>query len=355
MFILDATKVCAPELVADNRSEVTAVGVGSAGTKIVSLLSRKTLLVDRFVYLSCDDGDFSTVDSKDTILIGSPVDQKLTPAMVRGLALGAYPKIREAIGGSKVVFVVAGLGGATGSGLSPVVASIAQQCGATTVGVAVMPFEYEKKSKFYAGVSLRRLRGAAKGVVVIDNETLLRSSPEDNTLADVYDTANKAAVRALGSLLSKAADGSRAVGLSKLLGTVLRDGYSLLGVSSSGSEDKAEDALAGAVVSLGKLGDPKEATNAIVSMSGDSTLSAPEVGLVVDRVGSATGNQEMDVEYGVDYSGSATLQVSLLVSGMSSTKFDDYDPLAKVLGDRVLDDEMDFVLPEGLEALQSCD
>ncbi len=355
LFMLAATKVCAPELTANNRAEVTAVGIGSAGITIVSLLSRKTVLVDRFAYVSCDDEDFSTVESKDTVHIDSPVDQKLTPALVRGLALGSHPKIREAVGRSEVVFVVAGLGGATGSGLAPVVASIARECGATAVGIAVMPFEFEKKNKFYAGVSLRRLRAAAQGVVVIDNETLLRSSPEDTTLADVYDTANKAAVKALGSLLSRAAEGSRPVGLNKLLGAVLQGGYSLLGVSSSGSVDKAEDALAGAIVSLGKLGDPKEATRAVVSMNGDSTLSAPEVGLVVDRVGSAAGNDKMEVEYGVDYSGSAQLQVSLLASGFASTKYDDYDPIATVLGDRVLDDEMDCALPEGLEALQCCD
>jgi len=353
--MLGATNPAALELTVNNRDDVTAIGIGSAGIKIVSLLSRKTVLVDRFAYVSCDDGDFSTVEPKDTIYIESPVDQKLTPAIVRGLALRSHSKIREAVSGSRVVLVVAGLGGATGSGLAPVVASMARESGATPVGIAVMPFDFEKKTRFYAGVSLRRLRAAAKGVVVIDNEMLLRSSSEDTTLADVYDTANKAAVKALGSLLSRAAEGSRPVGLNKLLGTVLRDGYSLLGVSSSGSEDKAEDALAGAVVSLGKLGDPREATHALVSMNGDSTLSAPEVGLVVDRVGSATGNPGLDVDYGVDYSGTAQLQVSLLASGFGLTKYDDYDPIAKILGDRVLDDEMDCALPEGLEALQCCD
>lgn len=340
---------------ANNRGEVTAVGIGSAGIKIVSLLSRRSLLVDRYVYVSCDDADFSTVDSKDTILIESPVDQKLTPAMVRGLALGSCSMIRGAVGGSKVVLVVAGLGGATGSGLAPLVASLAQEGGATAVGVAVMPFEFEKKMKFYAGVSLRRLRGASRGVVVIDNDTLMRSSPEDSTLSTLYDSANKAAVKALGSLLSRSSESSKPLGLNKFLGTVLQDGYSLLGVSSSGAADKAEDALAGAVVSLGKLAEAKEANHAVVILNGDATLSAQEVGLAVDRLGSIMDNRQVNVEYGVDYTGTSQLQVSLLASGFRSTKYDDYDPVAKVLGDRVLDDEMDASLSEGLEALQPCD
>lgn len=333
--------------------EVTAIGIGSAGVKIVSLLSRRSLLVDRYAYISCDDADFSTVESEDALLVESPVDQKLTPSIVRGLALGYIPGIRKALAKSKVVFVVAGLGGATGSGLAPLVASLAQECGATAVGVAVMPFEFEKRMKFYAGVALRHLRASSGGVVVIDNDTLMRSSPEDSTLANLYDSANKAAVKALGSLLS--AGSPKPIGLNKLLGTVLQDGYSLLGVSSSDTKDKAEDALAGAVVSLGKLAETKDARRAVVSLNGDASLSAQEVGLAVDRLGSIMNNEEVDVEYSVEDSGSAQLQVSLLASSFKSTKYDGYDPLAKILGDRVLDGEMDACLPEGLEALQPCD
>ncbi len=342
-------------MIVNNRGSVAAVGVGSAGIKIVSLLSRKSLVVDRYLFVSCDEDDFSTVEEKDTILIESPVDQKLTPSIVRGLALGSCPRIAKSLAGSEVVFVVAGLGGATGSGLAPLVASLAKESGATTVGVAVMPFGFEKKLKFHAGVSLRRLRAASKGVIVVDNDNLMRSSPEDSTLANLCDSANKAAVKALGSLLSKASDGSRPVGLNKLLGTVLQEGYALLGVSSGGGADKMEDALAGAVVSLGNLAKAKEASRAVVNLDGDSTLSAREVGLALERLGSMMDNQDVDVEYGVDYTGASQLQVSLLASGFRSTKYDDYDPLAQVLGDRVLDDEMDACLPEGLEALQSCD
>jgi cell division protein FtsZ len=342
-------------LLVEDQGQITAIGIGSAGIKIVSLLSRKSLLVDRYAYISCDDADFSTVDSKNSILVESPVDQKLTPSIVRGLAIRSHRRIRDAVGGSKVVFIVAGLGGATGSGLAPLVASIAQECGAKTVGVAVMPFEFEKRMKFYAGVSLRRLREASRGVIVIDNDTLMRSSPEDSTLTSLYDSANKAAVKALGSLLSKSSQKSKPIGLNKLLGAVLQDGYSLLGVSSSGAADKAEDALAGAVVSLGKLAEAKEANRAVVSLNGDTTLAAREVGLAVNRLGSMMDNEEVDVEYGVDYSGSGQLQVSLLASGFRSTKYDDYDPLVKILGGRVLDDEMDASLPEGLEALPPCD
>ena len=109
------------------------------------------------------------------------------------------------------------------------------------------------------------------------------------------------------------------------------------------------------MVSLGKLAETKEARRAVVSLNGNSALSARDVGLAVGGLGSLMANEEADVEYGVDESGSAQLQVSVLASGFKSTKYHDYDPLWSVLGDRVLDPEMDFVLPSGLEALQPFD
>jgi cell division GTPase FtsZ len=184
---------------------------------------------------------------------------------------------------------------------------------------------------------------------------MLRSSPNDSTLTDVYASANREAVKALASLLSKASDSSVPVGLNKVLGTVLQEGYSLLGMSSSDSSDKAEEALAGAVVSLSKIAEAKEASRAIVILTGDSSVSASEVGVAVKRLGSMMNNQAVDVEYCVSYSGASQLQVSLLASGFKSTKYDAYDPLTKILGSRTIDEEMDYSLSEGLERLQSCE
>lgn len=337
-----------------NQSEIAVVGVGSAGSRIVSHLRRQTQLPVKFAAISCDADDLNP-GIENVILIESPVDQKLSPSLVRGLASRYLPNIVEVVAGSKVVFVVAGLGGGTGSGLAPVVASVASECGAVTVGVAVMPFEYEKKLKFYAGVSLRHLRAAARGVIVIDNDTLMKSSPEDSTLTGLYEAANKEAAKAFGSLITPSSDSCIPVGLNKVLATVIQDGYAVLSMSTSDSVDKAEEALAGAVVSIGKIAEAKQASHAVVMLTGNASLSAAEVGVAVKRLGSMIDNEEVDIEYGVNYSGSAQLQVSLLASGFKSTKYDDFDPLHSVLKGRVLDSDMDSSLPEGLSLLPPCE
>src|SRR5712692_5036126 len=164
-----------------NPDSVIAVGVGSAGCRIVSLLSKNSLLIDRFAYVSCDKNDFEFVGSGKKVLIDCPVEQKLTPSIVRGLSITVRHTILNAVRGARVVFVVAGLGGATGTGLAPLIAEMAQKSWATVVGVAVMPFDFEKSLRFYAGVCLRRLTASTSGVIVIDNDALMRATPEGAT------------------------------------------------------------------------------------------------------------------------------------------------------------------------------
>lgn len=331
--------------------QVLALGIGSAGARIVSALSKETTLVDRFGYVSCDASDLERAGPGEKILVDCPIDQKLTPAMVRGLAIAHKREISDLIDGAKVVFIVAGLGRATGSGLAPVIAQQVRERGADAVSIAVMPFGFEEKLRFYSGLALRRLRESSRGVVVVDNDTLLKST-NDATLKDVYEMANTQAVRALGSLLAKQSEDSIPVGLNKVLGTIFQDSYSILSSASSGSIDKTEEALSKAVIGISKKAETKDANHAVVVLTGDATLRAGETAMAVGRLGSMFGSQAIDVEYGVSYKGSAQLQVSVLASGFKATKYDDYDPLARLPS---IDEGMEFSLPSGLEGLRSCD
>jgi cell division protein FtsZ len=329
--------------------QVLALGIGSAGARIVSALSKETTLVDRFAYISCDAADLESVEG-EKILIECPIDQKLTPPMVRGLSIPYQSEIASLVDGAKVVFIVSGLGRATGSGLAPVVSQLAREKGADAVSIAVMPFGFEEKLRFYAGVALRRLRRTSRGVVVVDNDALLKTS-SDATLKDLYEMANAEAVKALSSLLAKQSDSAIPVGLNKVLGTVFQDGYSFLSSASSGSVDKTEEALSRAIIGISKRVETKEANHAVVVLTGDSTVSAGDTATAVKRLSSMFGNQAIDVEYSMSYRGGSQLQVSVLASGFKATRYDEYDPLAFL---DVIDDEMEYALPSGLEGLELC-
>jgi cell division protein FtsZ len=331
--------------------QVLALGIGSAGARIVSALSRETTLVDRFAYISCDRSDLDAVEGGEKLLIDGPIDQKLTPPMVRGLSIAHRSEMVSLLDGAKIVFIVAGLGRATGSGLAPVVAELAEENGADTVSVAMMPFGFEEKLRFYSGLALRRLRAVSRGVIVVDNDTLLKSTT-DATLKEVYDIANSEAVKALSSLLAKQSEDSIPVGLNKVLGTVFQDGYSFLSSASSGSVDKTEEALSRAILGISKRAETKDANHAVVVLTGDSTLRAGETATAVKRLGSMFGSQAIDVEYSVNYRGGSQLQVSVLASGFKATRYDEYDPLSSLSS---IDDGMECSLPSGLEMLRPCD
>src|SRR3989454_12636110 len=110
-----------------NPDSVVAVGVGSAGCRIVSLLSKHSLLIDRFAYVSCDKNDFELVGAGKKVLIDCPVEQKLTPSIVRGLSITVRHTIANAVRGARVVFVVAGVGGAARTRLAPPAARVASK------------------------------------------------------------------------------------------------------------------------------------------------------------------------------------------------------------------------------------
>jgi cell division protein FtsZ len=338
----------------EKSGKVVAVGIGSAGSRIASLLSKENLFVDRFLFISCDENDFVFATDKPKIHIHAPFGRKLTPSIVRGLALQNIEDISRQIKGAEVVFVIAGLGGATGSGLAPLIAQLASEAGSTAIGIAVMPFEFERKLLFNAGIALRWLRKNTNGVIIVDNNNLFKAASESMTLADLYSAANHECVKALSSLFARPTESTLSLGINKVLSTVVCKGYSLLGISNSDSADKTEEALAGAVISIGKLAETNETEKAAVILNCDRSLSASEVAKAVERLG-AMVNRNVDVEYAVVHCGTSQLQVSLIASGFKSTKYDDYDPLYKILGDQNLEDQMEYCLPLDFDYLERCD
>ena len=193
--------------------------------------------------------------------------------------------------------------------------------------------------------------------MVVDIGSLFNFGSEA-TLRELYGVANKEAVKALGSLLARQSKDSIPVGLSEVLGTVAQEGYSFLTSASSGSVDKAEEALARAIIGIGKKAQMKDASHAVVVLTGDSSISASETATAVRRLGSMFGNPSLDVEYAVSYRSGAgsQLQVSVLASGFTKTKYESYDPIDSILGAKNnIDDSLDCSLIEGLERVFSCD
>ncbi len=325
------------------------IGVGSAGCRIVSQLHDLGTQVDKFCFVSCDEGDLTFCTGGDKLLIPYETRRKATPSLVRGIGSRYLPEIRTVLKDYSFVFVVAGLGGKVGSGLAPLIAATASELGATVICVAVMPYQFEKAKHFYAGVALRHLRTLSQGVIVVDNDEFLVSAPK-KPLLQLYRQANENVCSAINRILAPPNEKEFGIGLIKFMDTVTHDGYSILSLQRTPSANSAEEVVNATVQSIYRTTAPGEASRALLYLVSDENFSANEMSASVSRLGNLLGGSTQ-IDYGMSMGGAGDLSAILLASGFKTTKFDDYDPLSNVLIGRELDFEPESALHLRIEGL----
>ncbi len=159
------------------KANIKVFGVGGAGCNAVTWLFNKGINGATVYGVNTDALHLSITKADEKILIG----RELT----RGLGCGGYPQkgreaakesiqeIKKCVSGADMVFVVAGMGGGTGTGAAPVVAQVAKESGAVVIGVVTMPFDCEKARIDKAEFGLQELREVTDTVIVIDNNRLV--------------------------------------------------------------------------------------------------------------------------------------------------------------------------------------
>ena len=159
------------------KANLKVIGVGGCGCNMVTWLFNKGITGATTYGVNTDALHLSITKADDKILIGKE--------LTRGLGAGGYPArgkeaakealtdLKRAISGSDMVFVLAGMGGGTGTGAIPIVAQLAKEAGAVVISVVTMPFEAEKARIDKAEFGLQELRGVADTVIVLDNNRLV--------------------------------------------------------------------------------------------------------------------------------------------------------------------------------------
>lgn len=161
---------------------VAVVGCGGAGSNIVHELYWRSDRVDT-VAINTDEEHLRKVDSHKKILIGKDVafgrDAGGFPEVGEHCAEKARDIIRQALHGYDIIFVVAGMGGGTGTGVAPVVASIAKELNAVTFALPILPFDVEGQARKAAAMDgLAKLKEHADFTIVLDNNKLIGVAPD---------------------------------------------------------------------------------------------------------------------------------------------------------------------------------
>ena len=301
---------------------IKVVGIGGGGTNAVNRMINSGLQGVEFIAVNTDAQALQMCDADQKIHIG----EKIT----RGLGAGADPKIgaeaaeenksdiEESLRGADMVFVTAGKGGGTGTGAAPVVAKIARESGALTVGVVTRPFAFEgRRRSTYAEDGIKKLRENVDALITIPNDRLLDVAEKRTTMMDAFKMADdvlRKGVQGITDLIT-------VPGLINLdfadVRTIMRDsGSALMGIGSSNSENRAAESAKAAISSPLLEASIEGATGIILNITGGSDLGLFEVNEAAEIVHNAA-HQEANLIFGsvVDESFGDRVNVTVIATG----------------------------------------
>jgi cell division protein FtsZ len=262
---------------------IRVVGVGGAGLNAIHRMIDAGINQVEFVAVNTDLQQLQMSDAEVKIHIGRDLTKGLgsgaDPAVGRRAGEEAYDQIKHALRGSDMVFVTAGEGGGTGSGAAPVVARIARELGALTVGIVTTPFPFEgtkRRSQAEAGVD--ELRKNCDTVIVIPNARLLEVLDKSTSMLDAFKIADdvlRQGVQGICDLITLP-------GLINLdfadVRTIMKDaGTALMGIGFATGESRAREAAERALRSPLIDEELIGATGILLSVAGGNDLSLLEV------------------------------------------------------------------------------
>ena len=259
------------------------VGVGGAGLNALDRMIDAGISQVEFVAVNTDIQQLQVSDASMKIHIGRELTEGLgsgaDPAVGKQAAEGAYDQLKRALRGSDMVFVTAGEGGGTGSGAAPVVARIARELGALTVGIVTTPFRFEgTQRKATADHGIEELRAACDTVVVVPNDRLLEVLDKSTSMLDAFRVADdvlRQGVQGICDLITMP-------GLINLdfadVRTVMQDaGNALMGIGFATGENRAREAVERALRSPLIDTELMGAKGILLSIAGGDDLSLFEV------------------------------------------------------------------------------
>lgn len=264
---------------AENACKIIVVGVGGAGNNAVNRMVDENITGVEFIGINTDKQALQLCKAPKLLQIG----EKLT----KGLGAGAKPEIGQkaaeesaeeisaALKGADMVFVTCGMGGGTGTGAAPVVAKLAKDMGILTVGVVTKPFSFEARVRMQnAMLGISNIRTNVDTLIVIPNDKLLQIVDRRTTMPDALKKADEVlqqAVQGITDLINVPA----VINLDFAdVSTVMKDkGIAHIGIGSGKGDDKATDAVKMAVESPLLETKVNGATDVIINISGDITLT----------------------------------------------------------------------------------
>ena len=305
-------------------AKIQVVGVGGAGLNAVNRMIDAGINQVEFVAVNTDMQQLQLSEAENKIHIGQDLTQGLgsgaEPEVGRKAAEESYDQIKHVLRGSDMVFVTAGEGGGTGTGAAPVVARIAKELGALTVGIVTLPFKFEgTKRRGQADAGVDFLRKETDTTIVIPNDRLLEVLDKSTSMIDAFKIADdvlRQGVQGICDLITL--PGLINLDFADVRTIMENSGSALMGIGfSSGAESRAREAAERALRSPLIATDLHGARGILLSIAGGEDLSLLEVNEAAEVI-RQTATDETQIIFGatIDERLTGQVWVTVVVTGV---------------------------------------
>lgn len=234
---------------------IKVIGVGGGGGNAVQHMVESGIEGVEFMCVNTDVQALKKMNCKTTIQIGSSITKGLgagaDPGVGRQAAMEDRERIQEAISGTDMLFITAGMGGGTGTGAAPIIAQIAKEMGVLTVAVVTKPFAFERgKRMMLAEQGIKELSGTVDSLITIPNEKLMPVLGKDTTVLEVFLKANdvlRNAVQGIAELIT--CPGLINVDFADVRTVMSEMGMAMMGSGSATGANRAQEAAIAAISS----------------------------------------------------------------------------------------------------------
>lgn len=306
-------------------AKIKVIGVGGGGSNAVNRMIEEGVSGVEFIVANTDVQALEASKAETRIQLG--------PKLTKGLGAGSNPDvgtkaaqeseqdISEALAGADMVFVTAGMGGGTGNGAAPVVAKIAKEQGALTVGVVTRPFTFEGPRRGrYAAEGLANLKENVDTLIVIANNRLLEIVDKKAPMMEAFKEADnvlRQGVQGISDLIIN--PGFINLDFADVKTVMTNQGTALMGIGSANGENRASEATKKAISSPLLEAEITGAEQVLLNITGGPDMSLFEAQAASDVVAQAAGT-DVNIIFGtsIDMEMNEEIRVTVIATGIEN-------------------------------------
>ncbi len=309
-------------------ARIKVIGVGGGGGNAVNAMMAAGIQGVDFIV--------ANTDAQAIQASPAPIKIQLGAGLTRGLGAGANPEVgrqaaledtgglADALAGADMVFVTAGMGGGTGTGGSPVIARVAKECGALTVGVVTKPFSFEGRRRMrQAQEGIEELQGCVDTLITIPNERLLAVAGKHASIMQAFDLVDdvlRRAVKGISDLITTS--GLINVDFADVRAVMSEKGLALMGAGQRSGENRAvlaaQDAISSPLLDNVSI---EGARGVLINVTGPSTMTLAEVNEAATLI-QEVAHEDANIIFGqvIDDSLEEEVMVTVIATGFGEAK-----------------------------------